>query len=63
MRKWLENYRVNQNMTHEQVADSVDISRSYYTNIENGVKTPSVKVAKALSGVLKFEWELFYKDG
>jgi transcriptional regulator with XRE-family HTH domain len=47
-------------MTHEDVANKCDISRSFYTHIENGTKTPSVEVAKKLGSVLGFKWTLFF---
>jgi len=49
-------------MTQEQVADGSGISRSYYTNIENGTKTPSVAAAKSIAKALKFEWGKFFSD-
>lgn len=62
MRYWLKKLRDAAELTHEQVADSAKISRSYYTNIENGTKTPSVKAAKSISEVLGFPWENFFND-
>lgn len=59
MRTWLKKLRENAGFTHEQVADGAKLSRSYYTNIENGLKTPSVKAAKSIARVLNFQWELF----
>ncbi|WP_160045648.1 helix-turn-helix transcriptional regulator [Paenibacillus sp. USDA918EY] len=62
MRDWLKKDREKVRMTHEQVADKASISRSYYTNIENGTKTPSVKAAKSIALVLGFPWEKFFND-
>ena len=36
------------------------ISQSYYASIENGVRTPSVPVAKKIAGVLDFSWTRFF---
>lgn len=62
MRHWLKKAREIAELTHEQVADAADISRSYYTNIENDTKTPSVKAAKSISAVLNIPWENFFND-
>ncbi|OAB34163.1 helix-turn-helix transcriptional regulator [Paenibacillus glacialis] len=62
MRTWLKETREKKEKTHEQVADEAVISRSYYTNIENGAKTPSVKAAKSIAAVLGVPWEYFFKD-
>ncbi|MNO05175.1 helix-turn-helix protein [compost metagenome] len=62
MREWLKKRRDTASLTHEQVADRAEISRSYYTNIENGTKTPSVKAAKSIAKVLGFPWEYFFND-
>lgn len=63
MRSWLKQVREKATLTHEQVADKAEISRSYYTNIENGIKTPSVKAAKSIAIVLGFPWENFFDEG
>lgn len=60
-RVWLKGIREKANLTHEKVADDAGISRSYYTNIENGSKTPSVEVAKSIANVLLFKWGLFFE--
>lgn len=57
--QWLVDIRVQQNMTHEQVAELVGIDRSWYTKIENGT-TPSVKVAKKIGEILNFPWANFF---
>ncbi|KAA1180872.1 helix-turn-helix transcriptional regulator [Paenibacillus sp. NPDC058367] len=62
MRSWLKELRETLGKTHEQVADEAGISRSYYTNIEVGTKTPAVPAAKAIASVLKFPWENFFED-
>lgn len=62
MRHWLKNAREAKKLTQESVAESAGISRSYYTLIESGVKTPSVEVAKSIAGTLDIEWTLFFED-
>lgn len=39
-------------LTHAEIASLANISRAYYTNIEAGRKTPSMKVAKRIADVL-----------
>ena len=62
MRKWLKEYRDIRGLTQEETAKLSGISRSYYTHIENGYKTPSVPKAKRIAKTLNFDWTLFFKD-
>lgn len=47
-------------MTQEDVAEKSDITRSYYTMIESGKRTPSVNVAKRLASTLNTDWTFFF---
>ena len=58
MREWLVENRGNR--THQQISVLAGVSRNYYTEIENGVKTPSVEMAKKLAEALRFDWTLFF---
>lgn len=60
MRTWLKKLRDSKGLTQEQVAILSDISRSHYTHIEKGTKTPSVDVAKRIAKSLSFEWTVFF---
>lgn len=62
LRIWLKHYRKNRKLTQEEVAKLSDISRSFYTHIENGTKTPSVDVAKKIAKTLDFDWTLFFSN-
>ncbi|WP_338542747.1 helix-turn-helix transcriptional regulator [Paenibacillus tundrae] len=62
MRSWLREIREKYNMTQEQVAFKAGISRSYFTNIENGTKTPSVIAAKSIGEALDFPWSYFFEE-
>ncbi|MED0680647.1 helix-turn-helix transcriptional regulator [Aneurinibacillus thermoaerophilus] len=62
MRVWLKEIRESKELSHDEAAELSGISRSYYTHIENGTKTPSVNVAKKIAKALKFRWTLFFKD-
>ncbi|MBO8164513.1 MAG: helix-turn-helix transcriptional regulator [Brevibacillus sp.] len=60
MRKWLVEMRGE--LTQEQVAKQIGISRGAYSNIENGKRDPSVSMAKRIASVLGFDWMLFFQD-
>ena len=62
MRSWLKKLRHESNLTQEQLAKMVGISRTMITEIENGHANPSVKVAKRLASVLGFNWTRLYDD-
>lgn len=62
MRIWLKEMRDNRALTQEEVARLSGISRSHYTHIEQGNKTPSVEVAKSIAKTLKFNWVLFFEN-
>lgn len=62
MRAWLKEIRIKLEMTHEQVAKTSNITRAYYTEIENGYKNPSVNVAKRIAETLEFEWTIFIAE-
>lgn len=60
---WLKNIRTERGMTQDQVAEAVGgISRTAYTNIETGIRRPSVEVAQRIAGVLGFEWTRFFES-
>ena len=60
MREFLIKARSNLGFTQEQVAQKSEISRTHYNQIENGMKSPSVKVAKKISNTLQVEWTIFF---
>lgn len=62
MRIWLKDMRLERNLTQEEVATLSGISRSFYTCIEQGTKTPSVSTAKAIAKTLKFDWVIFFSN-
>lgn len=61
-RKWLKAYRDARGLTQEETAQLSGISRSYYTHIEQGTKTPTVEVAKDIAKTLKFDWVTFFES-
>lgn len=62
MRRWLKNIRIKKGKTQNEVAELSGISRSYYTKIELGIKTPTVEVAKKIAKTLGFEWSIFFEE-
>lgn len=62
MRTWLKEKRDDKGLTQEQVAILSKISRSHYTHIEQGNKTPSVEVAKRIAKTLNFDWVIFFEN-
>lgn len=62
MRAWLKDARIGKKLTQLGVANACEISRSYYTHIESGNKTPTVDVAKKIANVLDLQWTNFFKS-
>ncbi|WYU52851.1 helix-turn-helix transcriptional regulator [Bacillus sp. FSL K6-0047] len=61
-RHWLFEKRTNAGLTQEEVARTANIKRPYYTQIESGARSPSVKVAKQIAEKIGFDWKLFFED-
>lgn len=59
---WLKEARVNRNLTTYEVAARAQISQGFYSQIENGARRASVKVAKQIASVLLFDWTVFFRD-
>ena len=58
----LKEKREAKNMSQQQLADSVGISRQAISNIEIGAAKPDVKHAIIIGRVLEFNWVLFYDE-
>ena len=58
----LKEKREAKNMSQQQLADEVGISRQAISNIEIGAAKPNVKNAIIIGCVLEFNWVLFYGD-
>ncbi len=54
MRVKLREIRTAKGLTQQELADMVGIDRSFYTNIELGVKTPSLQVAMKIKKALDY---------
>ena len=55
--------RKDKHLTQEDVAQAAGITRVAYTNIENGKRHPSPKVAKRIASVLEIPWTVFFEEG
>ena len=63
IRSWMKKLRrETHNLTQEQLAKAVGVSRTTITEIENGNANPSVAVAKKIAAVLGFNWVKFFED-
>lgn len=52
LKQYLKQYRVKHNLTQEQMADKLNSSQSYYSQIESGSKKPGFNMVNKLSDVL-----------
>lgn len=61
-REWLIQKRNKLNLTQQEVADLSNVSRPYYTMIEQGIRNPSVPSSKAIAKTLSFDWTYFFEE-
>ena len=61
-RVWLINLRAAAGKMQKDVADSAGISQPAYSNIEAGIKKPTVETAKRIAAALGFEWTRFFEE-
>ena len=54
MRRKLREIRLERELTQDQIAKEVGITRSHYTKIENGIGNPSLPVAIKIKKVLNY---------
>jgi len=62
MRKNMKERRIELGLNHADVAKKAGISRAYYTNIENGNKTPSLRLALRIKRALETERDDIFLD-
>ena len=58
----LKEKREAKNMSQQQLADRVGISRQAISNIEIGAAKPDIRNAIIIGRVLEFNWVLFYDE-
>ncbi|CEP79721.1 helix-turn-helix transcriptional regulator [Paraclostridium sordellii] len=62
MRTNLKEVRKNKNLTPLQVANKLNIERSYYTKIERGQRTPSLDIALKIKEILNYNDDDIFKN-
>lgn len=63
MRKILLKKRKEKDLTQQEVADALDITRAYYGHIETGARNPTLKLAKKIADFYDEDVEtLFFAD-
>ena len=56
----MKNARLENNLSQQELADKVGISREYISMIENGERNPSVNIAKKIGDLLNINWTYFF---
>lgn len=59
--KAIEKGLTEKGFTKYQVAQILDVDRSYVTKIVKGDRTPTVDMAKRFAALLGFDWKLFFE--
>ena len=57
-RQWLKDYRNERRLTVRETAEKLGISFSYYSDLENGRRNPSVEKAVIISDFFNFDVNL-----
>lgn len=58
----MKNARLENNLSQQELADKVGISREYISMIENGERNPSVNIAKKIGDLLNINWTYFFEN-
>lgn len=61
MREWFVVLRKKSNLTQQNIADEIGVTRQMISAIENGDAEPSVTTAKSLGNLLNFPWTRFFE--
>ncbi|WP_180230063.1 helix-turn-helix transcriptional regulator [Bacillus sp. AFS073361] len=59
-RHWMVSHRKEEGLTQDELAKLLGISRSYYTQIENGTHNPSGALALKMSNFFDVEMSKFF---
>ncbi|ELJ4819108.1 helix-turn-helix transcriptional regulator [Listeria monocytogenes] len=57
--EWLKKYRLDKDLTQQEVADQCGIPKNTYASIEQGKRRPSPERAKIIASNLGFDWTIF----
>lgn len=61
--EYLKNFRISLNLTYQEFADSLEISKSLYEKVERGERKPSRKFAEKLKRTYpQFDINLLYSN-
>ena len=60
--KYIEKGLAEKGFTKYQVAQILDVDRSYLTHIVKGERVPSVDMAKRIAVLLGFDWKIFFEN-
>ena len=60
--KYIEKGLSEKGFTKYQVAQILDVDRSYLTHIVKGERVPSVDMAKRIAVLLGFDWKVFFEN-
>lgn len=60
---FLRKKRKEKGLTQTELAHRVHVAQSMISNIENGVRSPSVALARRLGAALEVEWTEIFDDG
>ena len=52
---FLKDYRLKNNLSQYQIAEKLETSQAYYSQIETGVKKPSFKMIRKMAKVFNVE--------
>lgn len=58
----LADYRKRAGLTQEELAQMVGVTNVYISNLETGLKKPSIKLAEMLAQELKTKWQNIYNS-
>jgi transcriptional regulator with XRE-family HTH domain len=61
-REWLKEQRKDRKLTGREAAKEIGISHNYLFEIENGIRTPSGKLALQIANFYGFQMDKFYSD-
>ncbi|SFF22442.1 Helix-turn-helix [Paenibacillus algorifonticola] len=58
----VERERKKRELSQEQMAEKLNITRQYYNQLVNYNRVPSVKLAKEIASELGLDWTIFFVD-